>query len=78
MTKRRLKFKTPQAILESLRLRTKLAPLTSEVVPIENAHRRVLAEDVRSTLDISGFVKPWVDGYATIAKWTKPFPRHTQ
>lgn len=70
MIRRRLKFRTPQTVLRSIRLRTQSAPLGSEVIPLDNALGRVLAEDIRSTLDIPCFVRPWVDGYATRAKWT--------
>lgn len=46
-------------------------PLTSEVVRVQGALGRVLAEDIRSTFDIPRFARPWVDGYATKAKWTR-------
>jgi len=71
MIRRRLRFRTPQAVLRSLRLATQYGPLTSEAMAIEKALGQVLAQDITSTLDIPHFVRPWVDGYATKARWTR-------
>jgi len=45
--------------------------LGTEIVRVENALGRVLAEDIESTLDVPCFVRSWVDGYSTKAQWTR-------
>jgi len=45
--------------------------LGTEIVRVENALGRVIAEGIESTLDVPCFVRPWVDGYSTKAEWTR-------
>ena len=45
----------------------KLAPLGREPVPLAGARGRVLAEDVRAVIDVPGFTRSNVDGYAVRA-----------
>jgi molybdopterin molybdotransferase len=71
MNVEKLKFRSPQAALRSVRLRMQAFSPPTEKVPVGNAVGRVLAEDIKSTFDIPGFTRPWVDGYATKAKWTE-------
>src|SRR5262245_16829302 len=47
-----------------------LSPLEAEVVPLTNAHDRVLAEDVRAPVDVPGFDRSNVDGFAVRAEDT--------
>jgi len=42
----------------------------AERVPVKDALGRILCEDITSAIDIPFFVRPWVDGYATRARWT--------
>src|SRR6185503_18156511 len=44
-----------------------LLPLASEAVPLADALSRVLAEDVRSPVDVPSFDRANVDGYAVRA-----------
>jgi len=69
--RRKLKFITPEAVLRLIKLRIQSRPLMSEAVPVDRALGRVLAGDIRSKFDVPCFVRPWVDGYATRAKWTR-------
>lgn len=46
------------------------APVSTETIPLEEAGGRVLAEDVTADLDIPGFTRSVVDGYAVIAAET--------
>lgn len=39
-------------------------PLGAETVPLEEAHRRILAEDVRADMDLPPFDRSRMDGYA--------------
>src|SRR4029077_12986385 len=48
----------------------RLAPVGEEVVQLEKALNRVLAEDVISTVDVPGFDRSNVDGFAVNAKDT--------
>src|ERR1700730_1898343 len=48
----------------------KLAPLGSESVPLRSALRRVLAIDVVAGVDVPGFDRSNVDGFAVIASDT--------
>src|SRR5215467_15557085 len=48
----------------------KLAPLGRESVPLGQALGRVLAEDVVSTVDVPGFDRSNVDGFAVLASDT--------
>ncbi len=41
-----------------------------EVIPVEEAHRRKLVEDVSSPLDLPGFRRSAMDGYAVVASDT--------
>ena len=45
-------------------------PLEAEVVPLQEAHRRVLAQDLVSPLDVPGFDRASVDGFAVRASDT--------
>src|SRR4051794_27592510 len=44
-----------------------LRPLAAEIVPLNRALGRVLAEDVRSSVDVPSFDRANVDGYALVA-----------
>lgn len=46
------------------------APVSPETIPLEEAGGRVLAEEVTADLDIPGFTRSVVDGYAVIAAET--------
>ncbi len=48
----------------------RLAPLGKEVVPIADALRRVLADDVLAEVDVPGFDRSNVDGFAVQARDT--------
>ena len=54
-----------QSLIESFRV-----PLSSEAVSIDEAHGRVLAEEIVSGEDIPQFARSLVDGYAVSAKDT--------
>jgi len=45
-------------------VRSIAGPVGREIVPLEHAYNRVLAEDVTSDIDIPGFPRSVVDGYA--------------
>ena len=45
-----------------------LAPLPPESVPLERALGRVLAEDVRAAVDVPGFDRSNMDGFAVRAE----------
>ncbi len=45
-----------------------ISPLDSELVPLQNAFGRVLADDVVSTLSLPSFDNSAMDGYAVISK----------
>jgi putative molybdopterin biosynthesis protein len=47
-----------------------LSPLEPETVPLAEAHQRVLAEDVRASVDVPGFDRSNVDGFAVRAEDT--------
>jgi putative molybdopterin biosynthesis protein len=47
-----------------------LRPLEAEAVPLGAAHQRVLAEDVRAPIDVPGFDRSNVDGFAVRAEDT--------
>jgi len=65
------KLRSPQAALASVALRTRAFSPPTENVPAENATGRILAEDIRSSIDVPWFARSWLDGYATKAKWTE-------
>src|SRR5258706_11039198 len=44
-----------------------LRPLAAELVPLNEALGRVLAEDVRAPVDVPSFDRSNVDGYAVLA-----------
>ena len=48
----------------------RLAPLGTETVALQDALGRVLGEDVVATVDVPGFDRANVDGFAVIAKDT--------
>jgi len=52
------------------RTHLRLAPLGKETVPLSEALRRTLSEDVVSTVDVPGFDRSNVDGFAVQAKDT--------
>jgi putative molybdopterin biosynthesis protein len=43
-------------------------PLETEMVPLAAAHQRVLAEDIRAPIDVPGFDRSNVDGFAVCAE----------
>ncbi len=45
----------------------RIEPLGSETIPLEHAHGRVLAEDVRADIDLPPFDRARMDGYAVRA-----------
>src|SRR5262245_14004625 len=45
-------------------------PLQPELVPLQTASGRVLAESVTSTVDVPGFDRATMDGYALVAETT--------
>ena len=45
----------------------RIEPLGSEAIPLEHAHGRVLAEDVRADIDLPPFDRARMDGYAVRA-----------
>src|SRR5688500_1684045 len=47
-----------------------LSPLEPEIVPLFHAHGRVLAQDVRAPVDLPGFDRSNVDGFAVRAEDT--------
>ena len=47
-----------------------LSPLVSEMVPLFDAHQRVLAEDIHAPIDVPGFDRSNVDGFAVRAEDT--------
>ncbi len=47
-----------------------LTPLEPELVPLAQAHQRVLAENVRAPIDVPGFDRSNVDGFAVRAEDT--------
>src|SRR5213082_2658671 len=47
-----------------------LSPLEPETIPLADAHRRVLAADVRAPVDVPGFDRSNVDGFAVRAEDT--------
>ncbi len=63
-------FKTlisPEEALKRLEAHCKIAPLGVETVPLLEAYGRVVAEDVFSNVDVPGFDKAAMDGYAVKA-----------
>src|SRR5437870_3284482 len=46
-------------------------PLSRELVPLRNAASRVLAESIVSRVDVPGFDRATMDGYAVIAESTE-------
>jgi len=55
---------------ERFRQHLRLAPLGREMVPVAQALGRILAEDVRSEVDVPGFDRSNVDGFAVQASDT--------
>src|SRR5262245_53662263 len=59
-----------------------LGPLAGESVPIQEAAGRVLADEVASAVDVPGFDRATMDGYAVVADSTEgaaaysPLPLH--
>lgn len=62
------KVKTPKEVQDIIK--ELVRPLTSEVVNIQNSLGRVLAEDVISSVDLPGFNRSTMDGFAVKAKDT--------
>ncbi|MCI0701597.1 MAG: molybdopterin-binding protein, partial [Planctomycetia bacterium] len=52
------------------RVHLDLSPLEAESVPLAEVHQRVLAEDVRAPVDVPGFDRANVDGFALRAEDT--------
>ncbi len=46
-------------------------PVSTEVIPVEEATGRVLATDVRASLDVPHFARSYMDGYAVRARDTR-------
>jgi putative molybdopterin biosynthesis protein len=57
----------PDEVERILRNYVRLAPLGVETVSIEDAHGRILAEDVYSPSDVPPFDRSEVDGYAVVS-----------
>jgi molybdenum cofactor synthesis domain-containing protein len=55
-----------------------IIPLGTEAVGIEQAHRRILAEDVRSDIDLPPFDRARMDGYAVRASDVSAVPATLQ
>lgn len=62
------KAKTPKEVQDIIKELVK--PLTSEVINIQNSLGRVLAEDIISPVDLPGFNRSTMDGFAVMAKDT--------
>lgn len=56
--------------LRRFRSHLDLTPLASETVPLSDGHERVLAADVRAPVDVPGFDRSNVDGFAVCAEDT--------
>ena len=56
-------------------LDSELRPLDAEVVPLQQAAGRVLARPVDGEIDVPGFDRAMMDGYAVIAASTRLEPR---
>ena len=52
-----------------------IAPLEPEIVPLDQAHQRILAEDVRADIDLPPFDRARMDGYALRAADIANAPR---
>ena len=58
-------FLTTVPVDEAIRVVRRIAPLPGEEhVPLESSHRRVLSKDIVADIDIPGFTRSVVDGYA--------------
>ena len=55
---------TPEEALEKLRKHVKMEPIGVEEVSLTEAYGRVLAENVKSPIDVPPFTRSTVDGYA--------------
>ncbi|ACL15548.1 molybdopterin molybdotransferase MoeA [Methanosphaerula palustris] len=65
------KFLQVVSVQEAVQTITSIArPVSTETIPLEEAGGRVLAEDVTADLDIPGFTRSVMDGYAVIAAET--------
>ena len=53
-----------------LSLRTEFDPLDTEIVPVEESLGRILAQEIMSDVDIPGFTRSTMDGYAVAAAST--------
>jgi len=58
------KLVTPEEALEKLRKHVKMEPIGVEEVSLTEAYGRVLAENVKSPIDVPPFTRSTVDGYA--------------
>src|SRR5262245_44454886 len=56
--------------LRRFRSHLDLSPLGAETVPLSDAHQRVLAGDLRAPVDVPGFDRSNVDGFAVRAEDT--------
>src|SRR5579862_4959137 len=59
-------------------LDTQLQPLATEVVPLRTAAGRVLAAFVISDVDVPGFDRATMDGYAVVAASTEGATSYTR
>src|SRR5262245_53606738 len=69
----RMKGFGPRAVVSDVLalLNARVAPLEAEAVPLLEAAGRVLAEAVVSTVDVPGFERSAMDGYAVRASDTR-------
>src|SRR5580692_10938459 len=59
-------------------LDAQLNPLDSEIVPLQHAAGRVLATSITSSVDVPGFDRATMDGYAVVADSTEGATSYTR
>src|SRR3984893_3200193 len=69
---------TVDAALAWLDAHTQLRPLATEIIPLRNAAGRVLAASVVSDVDVPGFDRATMDGYALVADSTEGATAYTR
>ncbi len=62
--KRNLKLVSPEEALRALLANITIKPPSGETVPVEESIGRILAEDVKSLLDVPLYTMTYMDGYA--------------